>query len=159
MELLNHMLALFLVLLMNLHTLLPSGCTIYISTNSVGEFWLVHEFKPLTTELHFSFFIVYWLLTQILKNFIVSLFDPVKKYESRLLCKMRHIHSAYYIILYMYCHIMVSRNHKHHFLTLYFNVAFFLMEFILKFVFTGLGMFFPYLTFWLWFGVKNLKNK
>ena len=40
-----------------------------------------------------------------------------------------------------------------------FNVAFFLMEFILKFVFTGLGMFFPYLTFWLWFGVKNLKNK
>lgn len=104
-----------------------SGCTIYISTNSVGEFWSVHEFKPLTTELHFSFFIVYWLLTQILKNFIVSLFDPVKKYESRLLCKMRHIHSAYYIILYMYCHIMVSRNHKHHFLTLYFNVAFFFL--------------------------------
>ena len=41
---------------------------------------------------------------------------------------MRHIHSAYYIILYMYCHIMVSRNHKHHFLTLYFNVAFFFFK-------------------------------
>ena len=68
--LLGHMVTLYLVFLRKLHTVLHSGCTIYIPTNSVGGFLFLHTLSSIWLFVDFLMMAILtsmrWYLTVVL---------------------------------------------------------------------------------------------